>query len=294
MSDALSGLLQDSLTVALPPAVSTLAERLARDAGARIALFYGSNLRTGSLDGVLDFYLLTDGARERGIWPTVGYREIEIEGRVLRVKIATMRLATFRAAAEARTLDTTIWTRFAQPAALAWSADSAADDAVAVVGAAAVSAARFAAALGPERGRAEDYWHALFRATYAAELRIEPRGREDDILRHHGEHLARLLPAAWQAGGVPFAAEGAALAPAMAREERARLRQAWALRRRLGKPINAARLVRAAFTFDGAARYAAWKIERHTGVAIPVTPWRERHPVLAAPGVLWQLWRRRR
>jgi hypothetical protein len=61
----------------------------------------------------------------------------------------------------------------------------------------------------------------------------------------------------------------------------------------LGKAINAARLVRAARTFDGAARYVAWKVERHTGVSIEVTPWRERHPLLAAPGVVWRIWRRK-
>ena len=68
----------------------------------------------------------------------------------------------------------------------------------------------------------------------------------------------------------------------------------WARRRRLGKPINLLRLVRAASTFEGASRYAAWKIERHTGVPVEITPWRERHPVLAAPGVLFSVWRRRR
>jgi len=62
----------------------------------------------------------------------------------------------------------------------------------------------------------------------------------------------------------------------------------------MGKPYNVLRLVKASTTFEGAARYAAWKIERHTGVPVDITPWRERHPVLAAPGVLWQVWRRRR
>ena len=66
------------------------------------------------------------------------------------------------------------------------------------------------------------------------------------------------------------------------------------MRRTLGKPQNLARLVKAAFTFEGAGRYAAWKIERHTGVAITVTPWRERHLILASPGVFWQLWKARR
>ena len=44
----------------------------------------------------------------------------------------------------------------------------------------------------------------------------------------------------------------------------------------------------------GAARYAAWKIERHTGLAVPLTPWRERHVILASPGVFWRLWKARR
>ena len=59
----------------------------------------------------------------------------------------------------------------------------------------------------------------------------------------------------------------------------------------MGKELNIARLVKAAFTFEGAARYGLWKIERHTGVHIALTPWRERHPVLAGPGVLWRVLR---
>jgi hypothetical protein len=84
------------------------------------------------------------------------------------------------------------------------------------------------------------------------------------------------------------------LAPQLAARDRRRRLRAWALRRSLGRPLNLARLAKAATTFDGAARYAAWKIERHTGVAVPVTPWRERHPLLSAPAVLWRLWRRKR
>jgi len=75
---------------------------------------------------------------------------------------------------------------------------------------------------------------------------------------------------------------------------RRRVLRWWRIRRRLGKALNIARLMRAARTFDGAARYAAWKIERHTGLALEVTPWREKHPLLAAPGVLWRVWRRRK
>lgn len=284
-----------SLAAPVDPAVRAFAGALGKEAGANAVLFYGSNLRTGSLEGVLDFYVLLPGDVEGGIWPRVSYHEREFEGRVLRAKVATMTLGTFAAAASGKLLDTTIWARFVQPSALVWSAgmEPAAQVSEAVA-AAAQTAARFAAALGPEAGTPDDFWRALFRATYRAEFRVEKAGRENDILSVNRGHFHGLLPLALEAAGVPFARDGERLAPRLPPGERDRLRASWGRRARLGKPYNLVRLVRASTTFDGAARYAAWKIERHTGVPVKLTPFRERHPVLAAPGVLWRVWRARK
>ena len=52
------------------------------------------------------------------------------------------------------------------------------------------------------------------------------------------------------------------------------------------------RLVKAASTFTGGPDYLAWKIERHSGVKVELTPWQRRHPILAAPGMFWRLYRR--
>lgn len=281
---------------AIDPAVSAFAATLAgAQAGAAAVLFYGSNLRTGSLDGVLDFYVLTDGPVERGLWPRVSYREWRHGGHDLRAKIATMNLATFAAAAGGRTLDTTIWARFVQPSALVWQRDEAAAGEVAgALDAAAGTAAWLAAALGPARGREEDYWRALFRATYRAELRVEAPGREDTILVTHRAHFSGLLPRIWARDGIAFDRDGDQLIPYLSAAQRLRARRWWARRRRMGKPLNVVRLMRAAATFDGAARYAAWKVERHTGVAVEVTPWREKHPLLSAPAMLLELARKRR
>ena len=41
-------------------------------------------------------------------------------------------------------------------------------------------------------------------------------------------------------------------------------------------------------------RYIAWKVERHTGMPVKVTPLRERFPLAAAPSLLWTLLRARR
>ena len=64
----------------IDPAVAAFAAALGEESGASAVLFYGTNLRTGSLDGVLDFYVLLPGTRERGIWPTVSYRERRHDG----------------------------------------------------------------------------------------------------------------------------------------------------------------------------------------------------------------------
>ncbi|MET0338594.1 MAG: hypothetical protein ABW063_12640 [Caulobacter sp.] len=299
----LSDLVGEELRQPVLTQIHAFAQHLATRDGVRAVLFYGSILRTGDLEGVLDYYLLSDkpgrrgpfGLASRWLWPDVSYHELEVEGRVLRAKVASMSLDQFRAAAEGRTLDTTIWARFVQPTRIVWTADAVAGPQVeGAVAAAAITAARFAAALGPERGTADDFWAALFRQTYAAELRVEAPGRERSILDVDPARYAQRLSAAWTADALTFDEAGGELSPRLYADQRRRIQRAWALRRTMGKPLNVARLIKAAFTFEGAARYAAWKIERHTGLPVPLTPWRERHPVLAAPGAMLRLWKAKR
>jgi len=305
MSAAVAALVEAELDQAIPPAVRVFAEHLRGVfTDAQAVLFYGSILRTGDLSGVLDFYVLTQrpprglrGVATRILWPDVSYHELEQDlghgGVTLRAKVASMTLEQFARAVKGHGIDTTVWTRFVKPSGLVWSASpDVRDIVVRAVGDAARTAARFATALGPESGPPEAYWTALFKETYAAEFRVEKAGREASILAFDPGHYQRLLPACWADDG-RLDGEGRP-APEMSARERKVLKSAWRLRRSLGKSLNVARLVKAAFTFQGAARYAAWKIERHTGFKVVLTPWRERHPVLAAPGILLRLWKWRR
>ena len=303
MSEALLAVVRAELNRRAPPMAVALAASLATafDTPAAV-LFYGSSLRTGEREGIHDFYVLThtppDGLRgvaSRLLWPDVGYREIADEDGTLRAKITSMTLTQFGQAARGHGADTTIWTRFVQPAALAWSDGQASIGAVTeAVADAAKTAAGFAAALGPATGAPADFWQSLFRQTYAAEFRVESQGREKTILAADAARYDALLPLAWEAAGIAVArSANGTLSPKLSTAERKRLLAVWRLRRMVGRPLNVARLMKAAFTFEGAARYAAWKIERHTGVPVPVTPWRERHPILAAPGVLWRVARDR-
>jgi hypothetical protein len=205
-------------------------------------------------------------------------------------------LAQFTRAAEGDSADTTIWTRFTQPSALIWARNAEVRGQVATaIGEAARTAGSLAAVLGPEEGSWQDYWRALFRATYRAEFRVEQPGREDAILAAAPDHFRELLPLAWDAAGVAFAVVGDdRYRPAITASDRQQWSRWWRIRQRLGKPLNIARLMKAATTFDGAADYAAWKVKRHSGVELTLTPFRRRYPLLSVPGAAFELWRKRR
>ena len=300
----LAALLGAELERAVPAPVTALAAELAARAGPATAavLFYGSALRDAALDGVLDFYVLTDraiawpGSRwtalaGRMLPPNVGYLETVIGGTTLRTKYAVMTLAQFRSGMSAEGVDTTLWARFSQPAAVVQvRGDAEAQEVRAAIVEAAVTAARWAAWLGPARGEAADFWRALFQRTYAAELRVERGGRADDLVSRDAARYAALLPAAWRAGGLDFTgADDGLLAPALSAKERAAAERRWRRRRWLGRPMNLLRLMKAASTFDNAADYVAWKVERHSGYRIEPSEFQRRHPLLAAPALYFKL-----
>jgi hypothetical protein len=290
-----------------PPAVQALAGHLAGRAGTATVgvLYYGSALRADDLGGILDFYVLLDDVNawpgsflarcaNRMLPPNVGYVEMSHEGRTLRAKYALMSTAQFARRLEAGSCDTTIWARFCQPAVLVWARSARDRHAVIdLISQAVDTAASWAARLGPATGTAGDFWRALFAHTYAAELRVESQARARDIVGKAPARYATLLPLSWHRTGTLHEAHPQGqLTTRIEPAERARARRAWAWRARLGKPLNILRLLKAAFTFDGAIDYAAWKVERHSGVHIEVKPWQRRFPLLAAPGLYWKLRRR--
>ncbi|MGI4778709.1 MAG: hypothetical protein ACRYGA_11430 [Janthinobacterium lividum] len=304
MSDDLHQSIGDELRRRMPRPAVALAKRLAERAGGRAAavLFYGSALRDTALDGVLDFYVLVDRCADwPGSWlarganrllpPNVGYLEEDVDGRLLRAKYAVMTVGQFRRAMSMRRIDTTLWARFSQPCACVFARGDTDFGAVrdAVCGAV-ITASRWASVLGPPQADALAYWRALYTRTYAAELRVERTSRGADLLAHDASRFTRLLPLAWNAGGIGFVQgnEGE-LEPAIAPGERAAAGRRWRLRQRLGRPLNLLRLLKAALTFANATDYVAWKVERHSGYRIEPTAFQRRHPLLAAPGLYLRL-----
>lgn len=276
--------------MAQPIAVVAEAARARFGASALAVLFYGSCLRDADDEGrIADLYVLVDdygrawtgrlaAFANRLLPPNVIYLEAGYAGRVVRAKVAVMTLEQFE---RGTTLwfQSYLWARFAQPSRLAWWRDEAVRERVltALAGAVRRMAGEAAALLGPPF-EARRLWTGALRATYSAELRAERLDRADELydrFEARYRHLTECL-----------AGEG------LSAERGSGAAWRWALRRGLGKTLSVLRLVKAAFTFEDGASYLAWKIERHSGVAVPLTAWQRRHPVLASPLLFWRLYRK--
>lgn len=282
-AESLEDLVRRTLARPVPDGIALLAERLAARHGVAAILFYGNMLRDPAARGLADIYVLTDHDR---VWSGAGpaalgnrllppnVYHLAPEGDAPGAKVAVIRLAAFRHRMRRESRDTTLWARFAQPAALVHARDRAAREAVVE---AIATGWRTAAWWADRLADGPDRWAGLFARTYRAELRVEGGGRPASITAAAPVLYAevdRLLPPA-----APSAAE------------RAAARRAWSRRQRLGHALNAARLVKAATTFRGGTAYMLDKIERHAGREA-LRPWERRHPWLAAPVVLLRSLRR--
>lgn len=293
----LESLVGAELEQPVAPAVAAMAEavKARHPQGALAVLFYGSCLRRPETllgDSLLDFYLLVENytapygsaalaIANKLLPPNVFYLELPREGGTLRCKYAVLSLADFERGAARNTLNVSIWARFSQPARIVWARDAEVGDRIAAACAEAVlTMLGNAAPLLPADADAETIWRRAFAETYAAELRSEGSTRAAELVANDAARFRQVAGPALAILGQDRRA-GAAGCAAL-----------WRRRRRVGKLLNLARLVKAAFTFEGGVDYVLWKVRRHSGVALTATEWQRRHPVLAAPILAWRLYRR--
>ena len=143
----------------------------------------------------------------------------------------------------------------------------------------------------PAEFDAETLWTRGLLLTFAAELRSEPPARiralySDAAADLQARTRALASEQGWTRAGVLRYRNPS---PRAARWSSA---CGWAVRRVQGKLLSVLRLLKASFTFDGGLPYIAWKIERHSGVKIEITPFMRRHPRIGAIGAMWRTWRR--
>jgi hypothetical protein len=277
------------------PAARALADAIrARHGAIAAVLFYGSCLRQPAAsaappEGVLDFYVVVDSYRgaypgrilawaNALVPPNVFHLLEPWGGHPVRAKYAVISMAQFRRGLSRRSLQISLWARFAQPCRVVWVRDPAARATIeAALADAVVTMMAAIAPLVPAGAGPEQRWLRGFRETYRAELRTEDAARARHLYEESRERYDTITP--W------------ALAEAGAVGSRRSARIRWAGRRVLGKTLSVLRLKKSLFTFDGGIDYILWKIERHSGVRLPVSPWQRRHPLLASPVFLWRLYR---
>jgi hypothetical protein len=185
-------------------------------------------------------------------------------------------MALFRRGLSRASWQTSLWARFAQPSRLVWARDLQARAAIDAALADAVVTMVAATAPLLDQADPEALWLRGFQETYRAELRTEDAARARHLYEAEHQHYETITP--W------------ALAAADSEGRRSAQRR-WVARRVLGKTLSVLRLIKALFTFDGGVDYILWKVERHSGVRLPLSPWQRRHPLLASPVFLWRLYK---
>lgn len=305
MSAALDDLVERQSAARAPDSVVALGEVLRERFGrrAQAVLFYGSCRRAGDdTGGIVDLYVLVDNydaARanflsalaNRLLAPNVYYLEVPNAGCTARAKYAVVTLDQFERGTTGW-FHPYLWGRFAQPCGLLFAADDQVRRRVvrALAGAVTTFAVRTLPRL-PAEFDAETLWTHGLQLTYAAELRSERPERAHILYTESAPELQALTQAVSQSLGWSLARSGRYANPSTW-NDRWSSAFGWTARRVQGKVLSVLRLLKASFTFDGGLSYLAWKIERHSGVALQITPFMRRHPRLGAIGAFWRTWRR--
>ena len=297
-------------SIPVPAALQPLCDQLHWRFGEALVavLFYGSCLRnTDPTEGLVDLYAIVDDYRHAhgtqalrlaNAWlpPNVFPLQAHTTGnQALQAKCAVLSLADLERGT-VLWFQSYLWGRFAQPSRLVYARTPAIERRIHLSLARAV--VRFLSQVVPcqtARFDSQALWQNGLTLSYATELRPEAADRPAQLAQHDREHYQRITCAAASAVEVMQVAAGADnylnVAPAAVRQRTARR---WKLRRIQGRTLNVLRLVKAVFTFENGVDYVAWKLQRHLGYPVEISPRVRRHPLIFGWPLLWRLLRQRR
>lgn len=301
MTDAIIDILEAE-NIAPNEKVTQMCETIsARHAGRVIGfLYYGSSLRQMNEGGkMLDFYVVVDSYRKThrnpirailnaAIPPAVYYVEITHEdGSLSTCKYSIISIKGFERRCGSSALLSTVWGRFSQPSILLHPSNDIIKSRIMTARANAVShLAKVTAPLLSGSVTPVNFWARGLRESYRTELRPEAsETRSIEIVERYRERYVALSTCLFG----PLSNDGAhnfAPSPNLSVKSR------WFLRRLIGKPMTAVRVLNNAATFDGGLEYVLRKLHNHSGVTIDVTTSQRKHPVLWSPILGWKLWRK--
>ncbi len=309
LTPSLVNLVRQQSELVPTPAMQGLREYLLATHGDAVEaiLFYGSCLHRGQeLEGLVDLYLLVSSYRRfyetrlpavfnKLLPPNVYYMEWSSGNQTVRAKYAVVSVADFERGTSVRWHHSYLWGRFAQPVALLYARDERA--ARHIVDCLAQAVMTFVGRVVPQlppRFTSRQLWEDGLRLSYRTELRAEKSHRAIALYEASADYLDRLAAEAVAIlpHTVKLDAEPNEFQSRLSAGMRRRSQLAWTLRRVQGKLLSVLRLLKAVFTFRGGFDYILWKIERHSGISVPVSPLARRYPLLAGWGVIWRLYRR--
>jgi len=291
------------------PALRALIDALLARYGAAVQaiLFYGSCRRNGdALDGLVDLYVIVESYRAAyGGWalstanavlpPNVFYLEQNCEQGTVRGKYAVLSMRHLQRGVS-RWFHSYLWGRFAQPTGVLYARnDIIAREIDRLLAQAVLTFVARTLPQAPPEFTAVDLWTQGLGLSYRTELRAERPDRTAALVAAQQDYYEALTAATLAA--TPYPVDFSADSPPRYRVQipartRRTNRLAWTLRRGQGKLLSLARLVKAVFTFRGGVDYIVWKLERHSGMTIEVTPKVRRYPLLYGWGLMWRLYRR--
>ena len=294
----------------IPDSIQAAGNFLAQKYGQAVQgiLLYGSCLRAGTdQNGLVDCYVIVDeyasvysstwlALLNRWLPPNVFYGEVNLEGRTVRMKYAVLSLEDFARSVTPKWFHSYFWGRFAQPTAVVASSSQAMNQRIiSALGRAALTFLEKVVPQLPRQFFAEDVWNRGLTLSYSAELRAESTGLVKTLWESNQAYYEQLAHAAFSThfpGVLVIQEKDRALySTNPSRWDCTKNRIGWAVLKIQGKILSILRLMKAAFTFQGGADYLIWKIERHSGVKIELTPAQRRHPIWAGLTTFWRLYR---
>lgn len=289
MNNALHEHVAENLLALDDPVLRAFVDQLKRHYGQSIyaIVFYGSCLRSREYsDAMLDFYVIVNDYETayENFWerlvieclpPNVYCLNAHYEHKQYIAKYAVISKHALERAVSERALHSYFWARFSQPIAHIYLAEAQARDFLIALQATAVTT--FMSKVAPltdASTTAQMFWVRGFEYTYAAELRAEGKLRAQTIFATHRAFYTRIS----ELNSIHSKSQSKRLARGM-----------WQVRIVMGKLLSVLRLLKAATTFINGVDYIAWKIHRHTGEQLTVTPRLRKYPWLFAWPILIKL-----
>tara|TARA_B100000315_G_scaffold260665_1_gene323843 strand:- start:9563 stop:10513 length:951 start_codon:yes stop_codon:yes gene_type:complete len=306
----LTSIISERQTHASLPATQCAIDQLLThyDHAIQAILFYGSCFRESTDNGLIDLYVIVDqytsvhdrkikAILNRILPPNVYYLEFPLDDKTIRTKYSIVSLSDFQQGTTMQWFHSYFWGRFAQPTELVFFRNHQVKKIVQAAMAQAIMTlmARTLPYMTQDF-RARDIWEKGLSLSYQAELRSERPETASRLFDAASAYYERVTHACLMA--MPHHVtqhttdSHIQYHTTIPQNVRSQNKMAWKIRKFQGKILSVLRLIKGLFTFHGGVDYILWKVERHSGITVEVTPRLRKHPLLVGWVVFWRLYRR--